>query len=127
MPSPRGLAGSLLQYDTPNWEPLEQLVGLDLCEWFMWMHAVRLEDGREIHAYKHIATRCYLHLAVDGAAFFYMAGEYVPVGLVRAIGDAFKDWEKLRPQPESLDRVRLSLIEAIRRASERQIPTVTDL
>jgi hypothetical protein len=37
----------------------------------MWMHAVRLEDDRIVHAYKHFETRRYLHLAEDLTAFDY--------------------------------------------------------
>jgi hypothetical protein len=32
----------------------------------MWMFEVRLSDGTPLHAYKHIDTRRYLHLASDG-------------------------------------------------------------
>jgi hypothetical protein len=37
----------------------------------MWMFEVELSDGRSLQAYKHIDTRCYVHLAADGQAYFY--------------------------------------------------------
>ncbi len=61
--------GELKQYERPVWEPLIDLVGLDVVGGFMWMHEVEFDDGLEVHAYKSIATRRYLHLAVDGRAF----------------------------------------------------------
>jgi hypothetical protein len=30
-----------------------------------------MEDGRRLHAYKHIDTRRYVHLCEDGTAFVY--------------------------------------------------------
>jgi hypothetical protein len=35
------------------------------------MFEVRLSNGRPCHAYKHIDTRRYVHLAHDGAAFVF--------------------------------------------------------
>jgi hypothetical protein len=34
------------------------------------MHSVRLDDDAVVHAYKHLSTRRYCHLAEDGRAFF---------------------------------------------------------
>ena len=45
----------------PDWKPLEQHVPHEECAEFMWMH----RDG-VVHFYKHIITRRYLMLDVDG-------------------------------------------------------------
>ena len=58
-------AGELSQYDRPNWDPLIDLVGVHLVRWFMWMHEFEV-DGTPAHAYKHVATRRYLHVGEDG-------------------------------------------------------------
>jgi hypothetical protein len=51
---------------TPEWQPLLDAVGEEIAANFMWMFEVRLSDGTPLHAYKHIDTRRYLHLASDG-------------------------------------------------------------
>ena len=73
MASNRSLTGQALDprsdgWDTPVWEPLQDLLA-ELVHDFMWMLAVDLEDGRRVHAYKHIRTRRYVHLDSTGAAF----------------------------------------------------------
>jgi hypothetical protein len=46
----------------------------------MWMFEVELSDRRRLHAYKHIDTRRYIHLAADGKAFAYLSAEqYRPI------------------------------------------------
>ena len=62
------LDGGLTAPSTPTGTPLIELVGVELAPWFMWMLDVELEDGELVHAYKHIATRRYLHLGEDGRA-----------------------------------------------------------
>jgi len=51
---------------TPEWAPLEQVLGPRLCECFMFM-------GRsgELYLYKHIDTRRYLNLDAEGRCFRY--------------------------------------------------------
>lgn len=51
-------------FQSPNWKPLEKVVGPDGCEAFMWMWR---EGG--IEAYKHIRTRRYLLLDSEGRCF----------------------------------------------------------
>jgi hypothetical protein len=46
-------------------------VGEEVTGDFMWMFEVALTDGTKLQAYKHIDTRCYIHLASDGRAFVY--------------------------------------------------------
>jgi hypothetical protein len=102
--------GQLLQYDTPNWEPLRHLVGDEVTGWFMWMHEVELADGERLQAYKHVATRRYLHVAEDGRTFVF-AGEqaYMPVGRRDAVDAALRDWELLIPRPDDMVAVRAAL------------------
>ena len=70
MASFRTIHGSLLQFDKPEWKPLEYLIGSELRRWFMWMHAIRLDDGRGFHTYKHVATRRYFHRSCLGRHCF---------------------------------------------------------
>jgi hypothetical protein len=99
-----------VQYDRPDWGPLEDLIGFELADWFMWMCEFELEDGVPLHAYKHIATRRYFHLATDGRAFAYTAdGRYREIRRRDAIDLAFEKWDVLRPEPEDPDAVRAAL------------------
>jgi hypothetical protein len=61
----------MVQYETPHWDPLMEVVGPRVIGDFMWMHEVKLTDGRAAHAYKHIDTRRYIHLDEEGNAFVY--------------------------------------------------------
>jgi hypothetical protein len=111
--SSRTIRGSLLQFDKPEWKPLEYLIGCELSSWFMWMHAIRLDDGREVHAYKHVATRRYFHLALDGTAFLYGGDWYRPITGAAAIREAFNGWENLLPRPDDPETVRFALTRAL--------------
>lgn len=66
------------------WLPLEQMLGPELCENFMYM-------GRtgEIYLYKHIDTRRYLNITRDGTCFRYSVNGYFPIERGEAIQDAF--------------------------------------
>ena len=63
--------GTSTQGERPEWGPLLDAVGEEVTGHFMWMFEVVLADGRSVQAYKHIDTRCYIHLASDGEAFVY--------------------------------------------------------
>jgi hypothetical protein len=63
--------GQLVQYESPQWQPLLDLAP-DQIDDFMWMHEIELESGLRVHAYKHRETRRYLHLDIDGRAFVYL-------------------------------------------------------
>lgn len=108
----RGLIdGETRQYDKPDWDPLEDVLGSDdLCAHFMWMTDIELEDGTIINAYKHRWTRQYLHLAGDGRAFTYAGqGQYQEADLTLAIGAAFVNWECCDPTPEARTALRSAL------------------
>lgn len=51
-------------FESPNWKPLEKLIGPSGCEEFMWMWR---EAGVEF--YKHIRTRRYLLLDAAGQCY----------------------------------------------------------
>lgn len=66
------LTGEVVNYETPDWAPLENIIEDDVCSWFMWMSEMELEDGTRIHAYKHRWNRRYLHLSARGEAFVFI-------------------------------------------------------
>jgi hypothetical protein len=68
--------GRVLQGETPQWQPLLDLVGEAGAGDFMWMFEVRLSNGTKLQAYKHIDTRRYLHLATDGRAFVFQSPDH---------------------------------------------------
>ena len=68
--------GTVVQGDTPDWQPLLDALGEEITGDFMWMFEVRLSDDTSLHAYKHIDTREYLHLTSDGRAFVYEESEH---------------------------------------------------
>jgi hypothetical protein len=102
--------GELVQHERPVWEPLIELVGLEVVDGFMWMNELELDGGLEVHAYKSIATRRYLHLGVDGRAFRYRSSDrYEEITLREALEEAFTDWEVALPLPSDPDAVRALL------------------
>jgi hypothetical protein len=120
------ITGVLVQYDEPDWQPLYDIVGTELADWFMWMHEVELEDGVRVHAYKHIATRCYFHMATDGRALLYLPGGiYRELDRRRAIDLVFEGWDELQPAPDNMAAVRTQLRRARRRAAVRQASRVS--
>jgi len=91
-------------HDRPEWQPLIDLVGVELVGWFMWMFELELEDGSRVHAYKHIATRRYFHLAHDGRAFAYVNDDrYRVVAPGAAIDAVFAGWGDIAPEPHEGD------------------------
>jgi hypothetical protein len=71
MGRPRVYYGQIKQGDRPEWTPLLDAVGEQVTGDFMWMFEVELSDGTPLQAYKHIDSRCYVHLDPDGAAFVF--------------------------------------------------------
>lgn len=74
--TPRKVRGELVQYETPNWDPLLELLAQYLVDDFMWMHEVELKNGTRLHAYKHRETRRYIHLSPDGRAFTFCEDDH---------------------------------------------------
>ena len=54
---PKPIRGEGTQGDTPDWKPLEHLIGEEMIGWFMWMYEVELADGTRLDVYKHRMTR----------------------------------------------------------------------
>ena len=108
MPRRRTLSGRSIRVERPEWQPLIDLIGLELVDWFMWMFALELSDGSRVHAYKHRATRRYFHLAEDGRAFAYTPRDrYREIELAEAVGEAFCGWEDVMPAPDAPARAAL--------------------
>ena len=106
--------GHVVQYERPHWAPLVRVLGHDLASWFMWMFEVELvDDGTRLNAYKHVATRRYLHLDGTGRTFHYdESGGYQEVAAPIAIARVFVGWERSSPTDEDAAALRA----AIRRA-----------
>jgi hypothetical protein len=103
MASERAIGGTVVQAENPCWPPLEAVLGTELARWFMWMYEVLLDDGTRVEAYKHVATRRYLHLSQTGLAFRYSVdGPYLSADLAPAIADAFEGWQRAAPRPRDL-------------------------
>jgi len=104
----------MLQGEQPDWAPLLRTVGERVTGDFMWMFEVELSNGKRLHAYKHIDTRCYVHLDHDGAAFAYLesgryrsfpvtevlAAVFAPLTGLRGVSD-----EQVRASWEAVDRL----------------------
>jgi hypothetical protein len=102
--------GTHVRHAEPVWEPLIELVGMELVGDFMWMHGLELDDGLEVHAYKNIGTRRYLHLGVDGRAFLYgPGGQYWEITTAAAVEAALGHREDLLPEPPDVDALRALL------------------
>ncbi len=115
------IAGQLRQHERPEWNPLVRLLGHELAPWFMWMCEVELADGGRMQAYKHIATRRYVHLADDGRALAQTAnGTYRAIDLEHAIRHAFHGWQQLVPPPDDAAAIRAALREACQMAVARE-------
>ena len=110
MVSKKVITGEFCHHDEPNWQPLYDLVGVKLADWFMWMCATELADGVRVHSYKHITTREHFHLAVDGRAFEYIPshGTARSTGGMRSISSSTRGRSSSGPD----DRDRLALIRA---------------
>jgi hypothetical protein len=67
-----------------EWTPLEQMLGPELCEQFMFMGG-----SAEIHLYKHIDTRRYLNLDAEGKCFRYTTNGYEPEERAKAVAHVF--------------------------------------
>lgn len=77
----------MTQGHKPEWRPLLSAVGEEVTGDFMWMFEVELSNGTLLQAYKHVDTRCYVHLDPDGAAFVFEPPDHyrsVPVADVLA-------------------------------------------
>lgn len=94
MRNARTIAGTSVQGADPIWQPLLDLVGPVLAEWFMWMYEIRFADDSRVDAYKHRVTRRYLHVAQDGRVFAYVGdGRYRKIDPEVAVGVVLGGWD----------------------------------
>jgi hypothetical protein len=63
-----------------DWRALEETLGPERCADFMFMGRVG-----DLYLYKHINTRRYLSIALDGACFRYTPEGHVPIDRDAAI------------------------------------------
>ena len=54
-----------------DWAPLLAAVGVERARSYVWLGAVRLEDGVLLHVYKDAVARVWLHLDHLGVEFTY--------------------------------------------------------
>jgi hypothetical protein len=102
------IAGDFCNHDEPDWQPLYDIVGVQLADWFMWMCEVELVDGTRVHAYKHITTRQYFYLGDDGRAFEYALNcRYRAIDRRTAIDIVFDSWEELASGPNDSECIAL--------------------
>jgi hypothetical protein len=88
----RIVRGPVVQSDQPDWRPLRRILPDVLVETFMWMFEVGL-PSQPIHAYKHVVTRRYLFLSLDGAAYAYLDGDrYTRMPTATALELALAPW-----------------------------------
>lgn len=113
MSNPKRFQGEHVNHDRPDWRPILAMVGPELTGWFMWMGELELSDGARVHAYKHRDTRRYLHLAVDGRAFYYdwdgktPGGgpyDYVEMPRTRALDAVVRGWKRML-RPADVDEI----------------------
>ena len=113
------IEGRSVAPDAPTWEPLLRIVDEDVAEWFMYMFGVVTSDGRRLHAYKHIATRLYVHLDDDGNAFYFVPEHrYRPVDLWRQLEAVLSPWWEV-PLADGDERAVAAARRAVRLARAR--------
>jgi hypothetical protein len=96
------VAGHVASIDEPDWNPLEQFLPLELCGPFMWMHAVQLDDDRQLQAYKHSWTRRYLLVDADGDPYENLGERrFRRMRHSDAIEQAFSSWWLLNHASEA--------------------------
>lgn len=77
--------GEVSQFERPIWQPLLNLLGEEWVAQFMWMCEIQLSGGENLHAYKHIDTRRYIHISEAGRAYTYVdPGRYRSISALEA-------------------------------------------
>jgi hypothetical protein len=106
MPTNRKMRGEIVNSDSPNWGPLEALVGRDLSVMFMWMFEVELRTRTRFHAYQNSRTRASLYVARDGRCFGFEAEQsYRQISQYQALNGAFDLWGNTRHEHHLLNQV----------------------
>lgn len=120
----RTYEGSGIQGEVPDWKPLVDLIGEELVCDFMWMYGVELSTGARLHAYKHIDTRRYIHLAAaDGAAWAYVPrGRYRRIAAADVLDEVFADLPGLYRVTDAQIARSLAAAERVREREARAPP-----
>jgi hypothetical protein len=108
----RLITGRVVNYEEPDWKPLERFASPYLMSSFMWMFEVATRLGERFHAYKHIDTRGYAHIDINGNGLAYVPGEdryarYPAWALLRAVLRPW--WEELQASPEEIALAQIAI------------------
>jgi hypothetical protein len=106
------ITARMVQGDTPDWEPLARFASPYLMSSFMWMYELATRRGERFHAYKHIETRGYAHIDINGNGLAYVPDEdryerYPAWVLLQAALRPW--WEKLNATPEEVALCRIAV------------------
>jgi hypothetical protein len=108
----RLITARVVQYDEPDWRPLATVASEYLMGSFMWMHELATRRGERFHAYKHIETRCYVHIDMEGNGLAYHMDEdrYERVPAWVLLQAALRPWwEELNASPEEIALARIAI------------------
>lgn len=73
----------------PEWKPLVEHLGEELCGHFMFMAMYPTSGGRHVHTYKHHDTRRYLNIDEEGVFYRYEGGGYSQISSEAALAHAY--------------------------------------
>ncbi|MFL5868200.1 MAG: hypothetical protein ACJ766_13960 [Thermoleophilaceae bacterium] len=113
----RLITGRVVNSKEPDWRPLERLASPYLCSHWMWMFEVATRRGERFHAYKHIDTRCYVHIDIDGNGLAYHPDEdrYSRHPAWVLLRGALRPWwEELKASPEDIALAQIAISRAQR-------------
>jgi hypothetical protein len=101
----RLITASVVNHEEPDWRPLEHLASAYRASSFMWMFELATRRGGRFHAYKHIETRCYIHIDIQCKGLAYVPEEdryerHPAWVLLRAALRPW--WEELNASPEEI-------------------------
>lgn len=109
MPDYRTLRGRTSRLERPDWDPLIDLVGVDIAPYFMWMGEIELLDDTRLHTFKHVATRRCVHIGEDGRLFTHRRPDlYTEIDVATALEFVFHEWDQLIPEADEKAAVALA-------------------
>jgi len=99
------ITARVVNSENPDWRPLERLASPYLASHWMWMFEVATRRGERFHAYKHIETRCYIHIDINGNGLGYVPVDdryrrYPAWVLLRSALRPW--WQELQASPEEI-------------------------
>jgi hypothetical protein len=109
---PGFITARVVNYEEPDWRPLERLASPYLASSFMWMFELATRRGERFHAYKHTETRCYAHIDINGNGLAYVPDEdryerHPAWVLLRAALRPW--WEELNASPEEIALAQIAI------------------